>query len=73
MDKITNFSSHFNSIVNKKSRTELRNNIISVTGVTYACFRKWLLGIHRVPKVYRAAIAEIMGVPVETLFPDTAN
>ena len=73
MDKVTNFSSYFNSIVNKKTRTSLRNEIISRTGITYAGFRRWAKGICQVPKIYRDAIAKIMGTDVSELFPTTNN
>ncbi|MBR4678216.1 MAG: hypothetical protein IKO99_09465 [Bacteroidales bacterium] len=73
MDKITNFSKHFNSVVNKKTRAELRNSIIDITGISYAGFRRWVNSICEVPKIYHTAIAEIMGAEVSELFPNTNN
>lgn len=49
MDKGNNFSTHYNSIVNKKERRELRNNIIAKTGISYGGFRCWI----KVFMVYR--------------------
>ena len=68
-----NFSTKYNSIVDKKFRDKVRRTIISDFNITYATFLRWAKGITIPNKRYRAAIAEIMGVPVETLFPDTAN
>jgi hypothetical protein len=68
-----NFSTMYNSIVDKKFRDKVRRTIISDFNITYATFLRWANGVTMPNKRYHAAIAEIMGVPVETLFPDTAN
>lgn len=73
MDKGNNFSTHYNSIVNKKERRELRNNIIAKTGISYGGFRCWIKGLYGVPMIYQSTIAEIMGVEVSELFPNTNN
>ena len=73
MGKGNNFSTHYNSIVNKKERTELRNNIIAKTGISYGGFRCWIKGIYGVPTIYQSTIAEIMGTEVSELFPTENN
>ncbi|MBO7596209.1 MAG: hypothetical protein J6T70_04110 [Bacteroidales bacterium] len=73
MNKNTKFSSYYNSVVNKKIRTNLRNRILTDTGVSYGCFRMWVKGTNKIPTIYHAAIAAIMGVPVSELFPKSTN
>lgn len=68
-----NFSQNYNSIVNKKTRKNIRTQIIEVTGISYAGLRNWIKGITPVPQRYRLSIAKIMGIPVAELFPETDN
>ena len=67
------FSETYQRIYDKKRKDFVRRTIIDVIGITYGTFRRWALGETTPNKCYQPKIAEIMGEPVETLFPETAN
>lgn len=67
------FSETYQTIYDKKRKDFVRRTIIDVIGITYGTFRRWALGETTPNKCYQPKIAEIMGEPVETLFPETAN
>ncbi len=67
------FSNTYQTFYDKKRKDFVRRTIIKVIGISYGTFRRWANGEVIPNKCYQPKIAEIMGVPVETLFPDTAN
>lgn len=67
------FSDKYNSIVDKKFRDNVRRKIIDTFNITYATFLRWANGVTIPNKRYRSTIADIMGVSVSELFPDTDN
>ena len=64
-----NLKAKYNAILNKNRRAEIRRQLAEVFGVSEPTIFAWLGGRLNPPKRNYAAIAEIMGEPVETLFP----
>lgn len=71
LHKNMNFSRKYNEILDKKKRDQIRRSIIAVFNITYPTFRRWAVGVTIPPKRYHVAIANIMGISVAELFPNT--
>lgn len=62
------FKGYYNSL-DDDAKIVLRNRIIEVTGIGYSTFYNWLNGSTKnINKLHRAAIADITGLNVESLF-----
>ena len=63
------FSETYQTFYDKKHKDFVRRSIIKTIGISYGTFRRWAKGETIPNKCYQPKIAEIMGEPVETLFP----
>ena len=63
----------FKSILSKKKRTEIRQQMLDTFEVSKSTVRNWLSGRNTPSKIYWGKIAEIMGAEVSELFPNTNN
>jgi len=63
------FKSYYESLEDKIKK-EKRKEILIKTGCSYPTFYKWLSGkTNKICKLNKEAIAEILQLPVEKLFP----
>jgi len=67
------FTDYYQTIYDKKRKDFVRRTIINVIGISYGTFRRWANGEIIPNKCYQTKIAEIMGVEVSELFPNTNN
>jgi len=49
--------------------TQVRNKILNECNIPLGTFYNWISGVTRVPENQKAKIAQIMGKPVNELFP----
>ena len=66
------FIAYYQNISEKTEKRELRNKIIDACKIQHSTYYSWL---HRktIPLLAQEKIAEIIGKPVEELFPEKEN
>jgi len=67
------FKSYYENLENKGKKGK-REQILIKTGCSYPTFYKWLAGkTNNISKLNKEAIAEILQLPVQELFPETVE
>lgn len=61
----------YNAVLNKNERKRIRDAFADAFGILQPTIYSWLSGRVTPPERYQASIANIMGIPVAELFPNT--